>query len=150
MNQTLKELFVRDLNKVKSEIESITNESDLWRTKPGITNPAGNLALHIAGNLQHFIGHILGNSNYQRNREREFNNHEVAKSQILSELDDAIAAINDTIPTVDTNQWAKDFPVDVFGKPMSTEAFVLHLLTHLNYHLGQINYIRRILTHSEK
>ncbi|MCB0505039.1 MAG: DinB superfamily protein, partial [Cyclobacteriaceae bacterium] len=56
----LKELFERDLTQLEKEIDLYKKEEDLWLLPEGISNTGGNLCLHIAGNLQHFIGHVLG------------------------------------------------------------------------------------------
>jgi uncharacterized damage-inducible protein DinB len=145
MNESLTRLFIRDLEKVKHELEQVSQETDLWKLGGQISNSIGHLALHLAGNIQHFIGHVLGGNGYQRDREREFNATNVSKDQLLKELNDAIDSVKHTIPQIKDSTWSSHFPIDVFGKPMTTEEFVFHLLSHLNYHLGQINYARRIL-----
>ena len=59
-----KELYLRDLNKLKEEISAFRNENDLWHTQGDVKNSPGNLALHLTGNLKHFIGAQLGNTAY--------------------------------------------------------------------------------------
>ena len=73
----LAEIFERDLNKVKQEISSYTDEKAIWKTIEGISNSAGNLALHICGNLRHFVGNTLGNSGYIRQRDLEFSSKDI-------------------------------------------------------------------------
>ena len=60
LSEILAELYERDLNKLKSEIEQYADEADVWTVTGDIANPAGVLCLHIAGNLRHFFGSVLG------------------------------------------------------------------------------------------
>jgi len=142
---SLAELFARDLNRLKKEISSYSDETNLWKTDRGITNSAGNLSLHLAGNLQHFIGAILGNSGYVRKRETEFSDTNIPREQLLEEMNQAMTAIAATLPSLTTDSLEAIYPLQVFGKPMTTLHFLIHLQGHLNYHLGQINYHRRLI-----
>jgi hypothetical protein len=65
-------LFERDLAKLSLEIETYQHEPALWRTAPGISNSAGNLCLHLLGNLNTYIGAGLAHTGYVRNRDWEF------------------------------------------------------------------------------
>lgn len=145
MNPTdLLALFLRDLDHVRQELQAYPAEALMWKTTPAISNSAGNLALHVAGNLQHFIGAVLGNSGYVRNRNAEFEN-QLPVSEVLAELEAAETALRAVLPALSPSQLAAQYPLEVFGKPMTTGWFLLHLQGHLNYHLGQINYHRRLL-----
>lgn len=146
LNKILEEIFIRDLNLVREEITRYENEESLWIVKSGIANPGGTLALHIAGNLQHFIGAVLGRSGYVRNREQEFAARNVPREKILAELDAAAAAIRSVIPNLAASDFENNYPLEPLGRPMTTGFFLVHLATHLNYHLGQINYHRRLLS----
>jgi uncharacterized damage-inducible protein DinB len=111
---------------------------------PGLTNPGGNLALHLAGNLQFFIGAQLGQSGYVRDREAEFALKGVPRSRILQELEAAAQAVETTLSALDPAQLEQTFPVPFGGKPTGTLAVLLHLAGHLSYHLGQMNVHRRV------
>ncbi|MBS1917044.1 MAG: DinB family protein [Bacteroidetes bacterium] len=145
LQQTLAELFERDLNKLTKEIESYTNENDLWKTAEGISNSGGNLCLHLIGNLKHFVGKVLGNIPFERNREKEFSDKNVPVADLLKAVAETKSAVAGTIKKLDDATLQKNYPVNVFDKEMSVESFLLHLYGHLNYHLGQINYHRRLL-----
>ena len=145
LTEILLELYERDLNKLKSEIEQYTDEEDLWKTAPEIPNSAGNLSQHLIGNLNHFIGAILGGSGYVRDRDSEFADRKMTRSELLSEIDATLAVIKKTLGTLDDTGLAQTYPIEVFDRPMSTAYFLTHLTTHFNYHLGQINYHRRLL-----
>ncbi|MEJ2493611.1 MAG: DinB family protein [Ignavibacteriaceae bacterium] len=147
MIDTLKKLFNRDLEKLKTEISSYNDEKKLWEISGEIKNSAGNLCMHLCGNLQHFIGNILGNSGYVRNREAEFSTKDIQKEKLLDEINVTAKVVEKTISELKEDKFNEIYPVNVFGYEMTTEFFLVHLATHLNYHLGQINYHRRLLDH---
>lgn len=146
LNEVLIQIYERDLGKLKGEIEQYTNEADLWKTNGEITNSAGNLALHLFGNLNHFIGAVLGGSDYVRDRDAEFAKAGVSSDQLLAEIDKTISVVTSTLKTLTDEDFEKIYPIEVFGHPMTTEFFLVHLATHFTYHLGQINYHRRLLS----
>ena len=146
LKQILIELYERDLNKLRAEIEQYSNEVDLWKTSGEVTNSAGNLCQHLAGNLQHFFGAVLGSSGYVRDREAEFAFKEITRADLLSGIDAAEAAVKDTLAKLSEEDFETTYPIDVFGQPMTTGHFLTSLATHFNYHLGQINYHRRLLS----
>jgi uncharacterized damage-inducible protein DinB len=148
LNEILTQLYERDLNKLRTEIEQFTDEADLWKTTEGITNSAGNLCLHLTGNLHHFFGAVLGDTGYVRDRDAEFANKNVSRDDLLSNIDAALAVVRETLGRLTDEDFAKTYPIEVFGHPMTTAYFATHLATHFNYHLGQINYHRRLLTRS--
>ncbi|NII84936.1 DUF1572 family protein [Pedobacter sp. SG908] len=145
LTQTLKTLFNRDLNKLKSEIESYKVESTLWLIDRGIANSAGNLCLHLIGNLNTYIGATLGGSNYIRNRELEFSLKDIPKQQLINMIEETLTSVNETLDKITEEQLNSEYPMLVFQEKTSTEFFLVHLTTHLAYHLGQINYHRRLL-----
>lgn len=142
------ELYERDLNKLRDEIGQFADEADLWKTAEGITNSAGNLCQHLSGNLQHFFGAVLGDSSYVRDRDAEFAAKGTTKADLLVDIDAAEACVKNTLAKLTDEDFAKTYPLEVFGHPMSTGYFLTHLTTHFNYHLGQINYHRRLLATS--
>lgn len=145
MLQTLKSLFSRDLKKLRREIELYQNEEKLWIAAPGITNPAGNLCLHLVGNLNTYIGAVLGNTGYVRHRDLEFSLRDVPRSELLQKVDDTLDVVLNSLDKVSEEQLQEEYPMLVFDERTSTEYFLAHLTTHLTYHLGQINYHRRLL-----
>ncbi len=143
LTQHLIHLYQRELTNVKEEIAAYKSEDALWITSDGINNSAGNLSLHISGNLQHFFGTILGGTDYERDRDFEFSG-KVSRQELLDDLEAAEKAITDTLAVITEEQLSELFPVKAFGD-VTTEWFILHLYGHLTYHLGQINYHRRLL-----
>lgn len=139
-------LFTRDLEKLKEEIELYPSENALWQELPGIPNPGGNLAMHVVGNLNHFIGAMLGGTGFIRQREQEFTDMFVPRSEIVASIEDTIIMIRETINNLNGEKLEKAFPLRVMDRHWNTREFLLHLVTHLSYHLGQINYHRRMLS----
>jgi uncharacterized damage-inducible protein DinB len=148
MLDALLKILERDLEKLRQEIEAYPDEESVWSVLPGTSNSAGNLCLHLAGNLQHFIGAVLGGSGYLRDREAEFSTRYLPKDRLLKEVDAARSEVVSTLSGLDPDQLAERYPVEVFGHPMTVEYFLIHLTAHLNYHLGQVNYHRRLLAGS--
>jgi hypothetical protein len=144
--EILKELYERDLGKLKAEIELYSDDADLWKTGGDITNSGGNLCLHLIGNLRHFLGAVLGDSGYVRDRDLEFSSGLVPRADLLAGIDSAAVDVVSTLERLSGDDFENTYPLEVFGRPMTTGYFLTHLATHLNYHLGQINYHRRMLS----
>lgn len=146
---TLTELFVRDLEKLKSEIQQYRDENALWVTGGEIANSAGNLCLHLVGNLNHFIGATLGYTGYVRQRELEFSQKNVPRQELLDAVEQTIDTVRESLGKLTEADLHERFPLEKHGQVVTTGYMLLHLQTHLNYHLGQINYHRRLLDEAD-
>lgn len=144
--EVLQTLFKRDLDRLKDEIELYQNENDIWYIEKGIANSAGNLCLHLIGNLNAYIGAELGNTDYVRNRALEFSTKDVPKAELLKKIEETKSVVDIALSSVTDEMLQNEYPLLVFETKMTTEFFLIHLATHLAYHLGQINYHRRLLT----
>ena len=138
--------LVRELEGVKRELALFPDDASVWKTVPGITNSAGNLALHLAGNLHYFIGTVLGRTGYVRNREIEFGRTSGPRADIYAELDAAIAVVSRVLPSISDAVLDQDFPEAVMGATFRTGTFLVHLVAHAGFHLGQAGYLRRVIT----
>jgi uncharacterized damage-inducible protein DinB len=145
LSQTIRSLLLRDLQKLQHEISSYQQEANLWKTDKNITNSAGNLCLHLVGNLNTYIGAVLGNSGYIRNREAEFSSKNVSQTELVEQIIYTRQMVDQTLHEIDEAQLEKDYPLLVLQDRTTTGYFLVHLVGHLNYHLGQINYHRRLL-----
>ena len=145
ITESIRSLFSRDLNKLKTEIEAYQNEENLWIIDKSIANSAGNLCLHLVGNINHFIGAQLGNTGYIRHRELEFSLKDVPRAELIEKTEATIAMIDSVLPQLSEDDLKKEYPLIVFESKMTTDYFLIHLVAHLDYHLGQINYHRRLL-----
>ena len=145
LKESLLQIFERDLNKLKDEISIYKDEKSLWIVKNEISNSAGNLCLHLVGNLNHFIGTALGKTEYVRNRENEFAAKNISREELVIEIEKTILVVTKTLNNLSSEDFEKDFPIQKHGEIVKTDFMLLHLLTHFNYHLGQINYHRRLI-----
>ncbi|WP_431244566.1 DinB family protein [Flavobacterium sp. P21] len=143
--ETIKSLFERDLNKLRIEIESYQNENNLWKTDKDISNSAGNLCLHLIGNINTYIGAEIGKTGYIRNRPLEFSLKDIPKAELIQKIEKTLIVVNNALDSLTETDLEAIYPQIVFEKEMTTEFFLVHLSTHLAYHLGQINYHRRLL-----
>ena len=143
--ETLKALFNRDLTRLQNEIELYKNEENLWKVEKQIANSAGNLCLHLIGNLNTYIGIEIGKTNYVRHRELEFSLKNISKEELIDNIEKLKIIIAASLDKLTVEQLEKEYPVLVFENKTSTGYFLIHLATHLTYHLGQINYHRRLL-----
>ena len=142
---TLQKIFKRDLEKLKQEINLYGDEKKLWVIDKNIANSAGNLCLHLVGNLNTYIGAEIGKTGYIRNRDLEFSQKNVSQQQLVKMIEDTIAVVEDGLNKISEDDLEKEYPLLVFKEKTSTEFFLIHLAVHLGYHLGQINYHRRLL-----
>ncbi|HYC85598.1 MAG TPA: DinB family protein [Chryseosolibacter sp.] len=142
---SLSRLFDRDLKKLEDEIRQYPGETALWKIAKDIKNPAGNLALHLCGNLQHYIGKVLGGRDYVRNRDLEFSAKDIPQSELIAQVAKTRQTVLSVLGSLDANLLGQQYPEKVFDYPMTTAYFLIHLAGHLNYHLGQINYHRRLV-----
>ncbi len=145
LKETLIEFFERDLKKLETEISLYRDEDNLWIIKEGISNSAGNLCLHLLGNLNHFIGEALGNTGYVRHRDDEFSLKNIPRQDLLMNISNCILIVKNTLNKLTAEDLEKDFPLEKHNKIVSNTNMLVHLLAHLSYHLGQINYHRRLI-----
>jgi hypothetical protein len=144
----LARILIRELEGFTRELQLFPDDASAWKTVPGVTNSAANLALHVAGNLQYHIGTIFGGTGYVRNREAEFGRRSGARSEIVAELDAAVRVVRDVLPAISDERLAAEFPEPVMGMRFRTSLLMLHLCAHAGFHLGQAGYLRRVIAGS--
>jgi hypothetical protein len=142
--------LVRELEGLKRELACFADDESVWSTLPGVANSAGNLALHVAGNLQYFIGTVLGHTGYVRNRDVEFGRRSGPREDIYAELDAAISVVRRVLPSLPNERLDKEYPERVMGLQFRASTFLVHLCAHAGFHLGQAGYLRRTLTGDSK
>jgi hypothetical protein len=145
IKQTLITLFARDISKLRSEIAGYPDAESLWAKLPGTSNSGGNLCQHLIGNLRTYVGLTLGAVTYVRDRDAEFSKRIFSQTDLLQELDHLEVIVQNSLEQLDEEKLYTEYPREVLDMfPEQTILLVLqHLLTHLSYHLGQINYHRR-------
>lgn len=145
MTEHLLALFKRDLEKLVLELEAYTDESNLWKLAGQIKNSPGNLVLHLHGNLNHYVGKTLGELEFVRDREAEFSRINVPRAELIAMIRATTAMLETVLPSLGHEDLEKPYPLETLGYPMTTGYFLIHLYGHLNWHLGQVNYHRRLV-----
>lgn len=146
LNESFNKFYSDALDATIKEVEQYQNENDLWKIIPGTLNCGGNLVLHIAGNLKYFFGTVLGDTGYIRNRDNEFSLKDIPKEELIKQITEAKQVVQSVITNLSEADLQKDYPPNERQQGGSTGNQVIRLLGHLNYHLGQLNYHRRIIT----
>jgi len=139
----LRRLFRRELSTLRAQVLAYPDDAALWSTQAAIHNPGGTLALHLCGNLQHFVGGLLGGSGYVRDRDAEFAQEDATRAELAELAETTRQVVDRTLATLDEARLADEFPMKFPGGPLSTGMFLMHLTSHLSYHLGQLDYHRR-------
>lgn len=143
---TIARFLARELRSLRRELEAYPDDASLWALPPGLPNAGGTLALHLAGNLRHYVGALLGGTGYVRDRPTEFAARGVPRDAVIAEVDAAAADVRATLPRLTAADLARPYPEAIRDVEMETGAFLLQLLVHLGYHLGQLSYHRRLVT----
>ncbi len=141
--QELRKIFIKDLEKLKEEISLYRDEPSLWKIEKEIANSAGNLCLHLVGNLNHFIGAVIGKTGYVRNRDQEFSLKNIPQKKLATMVAETIIMLDHVMKSMTDAQLREEYPLLVLKEKTSAGYFLLHLSSHLGYHVGQINYHRR-------
>lgn len=144
----LRAILLRDLRALRREIEAYPDDDSVWTVPAGIANSGGTLVLHLVGNLRSYVGRVIGDDGYERDRPREFGARGVPRAGLLRDIDATISAVDRAMPMLTAEALAAKYPVAIGAVTVNTQDFLVHLAVHLGYHLGQVDYHRRIVTGS--
>jgi hypothetical protein len=139
-------VLLRELRAVRRSLEAYPDDASVWAERPGLPNAGGTLALHLAGNLRHFIGLHLGGVPYVRDRDAEFARRGVPRAELIAGIDAAMEAVERGMLATTDDRMNAPFPEPIGGRRIATGDFLVHLAVHLAWHLGQLDYHRRIVT----
>ncbi|RDC65340.1 DUF1572 family protein [Adhaeribacter pallidiroseus] len=103
-------IYDRDLIRLKNEIQAFTPAANLWRITGQVTNTAGNLGLHLVGNLKTYIGKNLGNNAYVRDREAEFSLKNVPQEKLIQQIEETRQVVAAALQKLDNAQLANTYP----------------------------------------
>ena len=145
LNIILADFYERDIRKLIEEINLFKQEDNLWRTAGTVKNSAGNLVLHLIGGTKYLIGTMLAKTEYVRNRDLEFTQKGVERKVLIAELEEVIEMVRNLLNGFSPGDMEADYPIVFDGARRSNTYLLVQLLAHLNYHLGQVNYLRRVL-----
>lgn len=144
----LRAILLRDLRALRREIGAYPDDESVWAVPEGISNSGGTLVLHLVGNLRSYVGQVIGGDGYERDRPREFSARGLPRAELLRDIDLTIAAVDAAMPRLDADALAAQYPLAIGRVKVNTQDFLVHLAVHLGYHLGQVDYHRRIVTRS--
>jgi len=140
----------RDLQALAREVEAYPDEGALWQLPEGVTNSAGTLVLHLVGNVQHFLGARLAGTGFVRHRPAEFSARGVPRAVLLRQIEAARSAVRAAAQKLTDEALELDFPEVVGGMRVATGEYLIHLVSHFDYHLGQVDYHRRLVTRDSR
>ena len=143
LSKILSDFYARDIRKFIDELNAFKDEHHIWQTAGSVKNSSGNLALHIVGGTNYLIGTTLAHTGYVRNRDQEFIQKGIARNVLVAELEKLIPLIEQTLRQYTDEDMAAEYPMMFDGMNTSKSYVLVQLLAHLNYHLGQVNYLRR-------
>jgi hypothetical protein len=146
MIDDLRRVFRRDLTTLAREVALYPDDASLWKGVPGQPTAGGNLALHLCGNLRHFLGTTLGGTGYVRQRDLEFNRKDVTRAELQAEIETTAGDVDAALAKLEPSRLAEPFPIEIGGASLPTGVVLAHLATHLAFHLGQLDYHRRAAT----
>lgn len=144
MLSQITQLFIRDLERLKDELNAYENEADIWKLSGEISNTAGNLTLHLVGNLNHFIGARIGNTGYVRQRESEFS-EQLSREDLLQQITETQQMVKVALGGLTEDDLKEPHPIEFIKTELDLGSWLMYLSSHFNYHLGQINYHRRLI-----
>lgn len=140
----------RDLQALAREVKAYPDDGALWQLPEGITNSAGTLVLHLTGNIQHFLGARLADTGFVRDRPAEFSARGVPRAALLRQIEAARSAVRSAAEKVTDEAVGRDFPEVVGGVRVAIGEYLIHLVDHFGYHLGQVDYHRRLVTRDSR
>ena len=146
LRSSVQTVLLRELDALRRAVEAYPDDASLWARPPGVPNAGGTLALHLAGNIQHYVGAVLGGSGYRRDRDAEFARRDVPRAALLAEIDAAHLAVERAFGVMTDEALEKAYPEPISGRVVGTADYLVHLASHLAYHLGQLDYHRRMVT----
>jgi uncharacterized damage-inducible protein DinB len=137
-------LLSRELESFERELALFPDDESIWRTSDGVSNSAANLALHVSGNLRHFVGAVMGGTGYVRNRPEEFARRSGTRAEVVAEIADAVRTVRGVLATFTEAQLDVELTPPGVPAPITTRRFLVHLCVHAGFHLGQAGYVRRL------
>ena len=146
LSSELTRFFLRELACLRRELEAYPDEDLIWHVPSGAPNSSGTLALHLSGNIQHYIGAILGGNDYARDRDAEFTTRGLSRADLLDHVAAAERTVSAILPQIHDSSLTEPFSEPMRGVTLSKREAFLHVAMHLAYHIGQVDYHRRLVT----
>jgi uncharacterized damage-inducible protein DinB len=142
------------LVKITAALEEITEEQLWWRPNEA-SNSAGNLLLHLSGNVRQWILAGVAGQKDVRDRASEFTARSGrSKAELLELLTATLDEVDAALDAIEKEAAASDAPLQRICHPQRYTQSVLdavyHVVEHFSYHTGQIVYIAKLLAGGER
>ena len=126
-------------------VDALTNEQ-FWRKPYPYGNSVGHLVLHLTGNLSYYIGALVAETGYVRDRDKEFTDtHPPHKDEALRAFDQTVAMVVATIRKQSEEDWAKAYTAEREPEAQNRFQVFVRCAGHAYHHVGQIVYLSREL-----
>lgn len=150
LGQSFAFILDRDLGRLEEQLRAYPSDASVWTVAGSTKNSAGTLALHMVGNLEHYVGAVLGGTAYVRDREAEFAERDLPREELYRRIAACRTTLSSTLPGLSDAALLAPYPTE---SPMglgdeAAHTFLLHLAAHFSWHLGQVDYHRRLLDHA--
>ena len=128
---------------IRAAVDSVTDEQLWWRPNE-TSNSIGNLVIHLAGSMNHYLNRNIGGFRYERDREAEFSERgPIDRAKLMAIFDGMVANAEKTL--------GKLAPEKLAGPSTDPERHIylvddlINITTHLANHAGQIVWIAKML-----
>ena len=121
----------------------LLSEKEIWWRPNTASNAAGNIVLHLCGNLRQWIISGLGGAPDMRARDTEFSERgPIPRRMLIKQLKTTVREACETIDRLSAETLLQDFSIQGFH--VSGLVAILHVYEHFAYHAGQIAYITKL------
>ena len=121
------------------------SEDDMWWRPNAQSNSAGNLILHLCGNIRQWVIHGVGGAEDLRQRKAEFAEQgPIPKAELLVQLEATLAEVDAVLQRVTAEALAQ--PRQIQGFDQTVLSAIFHVVEHFSYHTGQIIYLTKMRT----
>ena len=128
---------------VRACLDALDDQQVWWRPNES-SHAIGNLVLHLVGSTRFYIGHVVGGSDFVRDRDSEFTERrELPRMELRLRLDHAVAEADDVLAALDPAALVET--ADRAPKPATKMEIIGLQLAHFAAHTGQIAYASKLI-----
>jgi uncharacterized damage-inducible protein DinB len=132
-------LFDESLPRLKKCLALLSDE-EIWTRPNAETVSAGNLVIHLCGNVRQWIVSRLGGAPDIRQRDAEFSEPgPMPRGKLQERLDTVMDEARQVLARLDPSSLAE--PQTVQGFQETGVSILIHVVEHFSYHVGQISYV---------
>jgi uncharacterized damage-inducible protein DinB len=144
LDQSRRYLGDQYLPKIAACVERLSAEDLWWRDNPA-SNSAGNLLLHLAGNMRQWIISGLGGAPDHRQRQREFDARDGGSAaELLEQLRNTVREADAVLAALEPESLLERRVIQ--GKDVTVLEAIYHVVEHFSMHTGQIIFLTKLRT----